>query len=96
RDVIVLDGGLVALPDPRLRFGLGNLQGLPTGTQLACLSETILLSLAGQQADVGVGDEIPLSDAEHVAALASAHGFTLAEPPSVEPAGEIRYDEQAA
>ena len=96
RDVIVLDGGLVALPDPRLRFGLGNLQGLPTGTQLACLSETILLSLAGQQADVGVGDEIPLSDAEHVAALASAHGFTLAEPPSVEPAGAIRYDEQAA
>lgn len=80
RDVIVLDGGLVALPDPSLRFGAGNLQGLPSGIQLACLSETILLALSGQARDVGVGDEIALSDAEWIAGLAAEHGFTLAEP----------------
>src|SRR5262249_36803892 len=35
-DLTVIDGGLVALPDPTLRFGAGNLQGLPDGVQVAC------------------------------------------------------------
>lgn len=82
RDVLVLDGGLVALPDPALRFGPGNLLGLPTGIQLACLSETLLLALAGHHRDCGIGDDIDLQTAHHIAALAAAHGFRLATPPA--------------
>lgn len=80
RDVIVLDGGLVSLPDPSLRYGVGNLQGLPSGVQLACLCETVILALSDEKRDYGVGDEIPLPDADRVAQLATEHGFALAEP----------------
>jgi len=81
RDVTVFDGGLVALPDPSLRFGPGNIVGVPDGIQLACLSETILLALGDEPRDIGVGDSIPLGDAQHVAALARTHGFRLAPLP---------------
>jgi predicted amino acid dehydrogenase len=79
-DVTVIDGGLVALPDPTARFGVGNLQGYPDGIQLACLSETIVLALAGETADRGIGDDIPVSEAERMLALAAQHGFSLAAP----------------
>lgn len=79
-DITVIDGGLVALPDPTLRFGVGNLQGLPNGVQLACLSETILLALSGETKDVGVGDQIDLATARRIQALAQHHRFTLAAP----------------
>ena len=78
RDVTVFDGGLVALPDPSLCFGRGNLVGLPPGTQLACLSETIVLALSDEGRDFGVGDDIPLADAQRIAVLAQHHGFRLA------------------
>lgn len=81
RDLTVIDGGLVALPDRTARFGPGNLQGLPAGIQLACLSETILLALAGERRDRGIGDDVPLSEVDEVLALAERHGFRLAEPP---------------
>jgi predicted amino acid dehydrogenase len=79
-DLTVIDGGLVALPDPGLRLGRANLQGLPTGVQLACLSETMLLTLAGVRTDTGIGADISLATADRVAALATAHGFALAAP----------------
>jgi predicted amino acid dehydrogenase len=78
RDLLVFDGGLVALPDPRVRYGAGNLVGLPDGVQLACLSETILLTLEGDRRDHGVGDDVPLSEVDYVMALAQRHGFRLA------------------
>jgi acetylornithine/succinyldiaminopimelate/putrescine aminotransferase/predicted amino acid dehydrogenase len=80
RDVTVIDGGLVALPDPTARFGPGSLQGLPDGVQLACLSESIVLALAGETRDRGIGDDVPLSDVDAVLELAERHGFALAEP----------------
>ena len=79
-DLTVFDGGLVTFPDPRVRFGPGNLQGLPDGVQLACLSETILLALEGDWRDRGVGSEVSLADVDHVIALADRHGFGLADP----------------
>ena len=75
----VIDGGLVALPEPTARFGAGNLQGLPDGVQLACLSETILLALAGETRDRGVGNDVSLAEVDQVMALAEVHGFRLAE-----------------
>jgi len=80
-DLTVIDGGLVALPDPGAHFGAGNLQGLPRGIQLACLSETILLALAGETRDRGIGDSVPLEEVDEVLALAGRHGFRLVEPP---------------
>jgi acetylornithine/succinyldiaminopimelate/putrescine aminotransferase/predicted amino acid dehydrogenase len=77
RDVTVIDGGLVALPDSTMRFGAGNLQGLPDGIQLACLAETMLLARAGERRDRGVGDTIWLDEADELMALATQHGFGL-------------------
>jgi len=80
-DITVIDGGLVQLPDPTADFGVGNVQGLPQGQQLACLSETILLALAGETRNTGIGDDVGLEEVNRVAALARLHGFRLAEPP---------------
>jgi predicted amino acid dehydrogenase len=79
-DLLVIDGGLVSLPDPRMRFGAGNLLGMPDGVQLACLSETILLALEGDPRDHGVGDEPPLAEVDYLMGLARRHGFRLAPP----------------
>jgi len=79
-DLTVIDGGLVALPEPGLCFGPGNLQGLPASIQVACLAETILLALEGEWRDVGVGRDVALAEVDHVLALADRHGFRLAEP----------------
>lgn len=77
-DLTVIEGGLVALPDPTLRFGAGNLLGLPAGIQLACFAETMLLSLEGTTRDHSVGDDIPLAEVDAMMALADRHGFRLA------------------
>ncbi len=74
-DLTVIEGGLVALPDPDLRFGAGNLLGLPDGVQLACFAETMLLALEGTNCDHGIGDDVPLDDVDAMLALAKKHGF---------------------
>jgi predicted amino acid dehydrogenase len=76
-DLTVIEGGRVALPDPAIRFGTGNLQGLPDGVTLACLAETILLALEDERRDCGVGDNVPLAEVDRVMALARRHGFRL-------------------
>lgn len=83
-DLTVIDGGHVALPDPRVRFGATNLRGLPDGVQLACLAETILLALEGDERDWGVGNDVPLSDVDGILSLAERHGFRLAPTPPAE------------
>jgi acetylornithine/succinyldiaminopimelate/putrescine aminotransferase/predicted amino acid dehydrogenase len=77
-DLTVLDGGLVGLPDPTMAFGPGNLQGLPAGLALACLSETILHALEGTRTNFGVGDDIPVAEADWALALCQRHGFRVA------------------
>jgi acetylornithine/succinyldiaminopimelate/putrescine aminotransferase/predicted amino acid dehydrogenase len=81
RDLTIIDGGLVALPDAQAQFGAGSLQGLPCGVQLACLAETMLLALAGETRDRGIGAEVALEQVDEVLALAQHHGFRLSEPP---------------
>ena len=76
-DVTVIDGGLIALPDLALTFGPGNLQGLPPGIALACLSETILHALEGTRVDCGVGDEVGIEQADLALALCRRHGFRV-------------------
>ena len=77
-DLTVIDGGLIGLPDPTMAFGPGNLQGLPPGIALACLSETILHALEGTRTNFGVGDDIPVDEADWALALCQRHGFRVA------------------
>lgn len=83
-DLTVIEGGHVLLPDASIRFGVGNLVGLPAGITLACLAETILLSLAGEERDFGVGYAVPIAQVDHVMSLARRHGFRVV-PPDVSP-----------
>jgi len=83
-DLTIIDGGHVALPDPRVRFGAGNFRHLPDGVHLACLAETILLALEGDGRDWGVGDDVLLSEVDAILSLAARHGFRLAPPPLTE------------
>ncbi len=77
-DITVIDAGLVALPGAPQRIGAGNLQGHPPGVTLACLSETILLALAGATHDHGIGDNIGIAQVDAILDLAKQHGFALA------------------
>ncbi|KHK99108.1 hypothetical protein LK09_03550 [Microbacterium mangrovi] len=76
-DVLVIDGGVAAVPGIDIRGDIG----LPRGLAYACLCETMLMSFDGQttsstgQADVGHARRM------RDAARRFAHlGFTLAEP----------------
>jgi predicted amino acid dehydrogenase len=82
-DIHFIEGGKVELPDPTIRFGAGNLNGLPSGVIFACLAETILLALEGKTCDHGIGYDLPLSEVDEMLGLAERHGFRLA-PESIE------------
>lgn len=76
-DVLVLDGGIAAVPGLRIRGDIG----LPHGLAYACLCETVLMALEGATTSA-VGP----ADVNHALALRDAArrhgalGFTLAEP----------------
>ena len=52
--------------------------GPSTRGGVACLSETILLALAGAGRDYGVGEDLDVSAVDAMLNLARLHGFTLA------------------
>jgi predicted amino acid dehydrogenase len=74
-DVLVIEGGLVKFPE-NLAFGQ-NL-GYKPGVNLACLSETILLTLENSNRNMGIGGRITMDDMYYIQGLAEKHGFTLA------------------
>lgn len=65
-DVLVLDGGVVAVEGLRLH---GGTLGLPDGQTFACLAETMLLSLAGHRGHFTLGRPT-LDQVDEVSALA--------------------------
>lgn len=75
-DLLVVDGGLVALPGVRINVKLG----LPPGCVYACLAETMLLTLAGHDGHFTIG--APTTEqATYISQLAQRYqaiGFTLA------------------
>ncbi len=75
RDVLILEGGLVQLPD-QVAFG-ANL-GYREGVTLACLSETILLALEGDYQDYSIGNNLSMTTITYLRDLAAKHGFGLA------------------
>jgi len=79
-DVTVFEGGLVRLPEP-VRFGRRNVLDFATGINLACLSETMALTMGGVRKHSSLGNRIALSEAVAIAELATSHGFECFVPP---------------
>ncbi len=75
KDVLILEGGLVQLPDAVV---FGSNLGCRPGITLACLSETILLALENDGKDYSIGSRIPLDTVEYLRQLGEKHGFRLA------------------
>jgi predicted amino acid dehydrogenase len=75
-DVFVYEGGLVRLPE-HISFGRRNVIGCQAGVNLACLSETIVLTMSRIRQDYSLGAAPPLDQARRVFALAQEHGFSV-------------------
>ncbi|HVA36757.1 MAG TPA: shikimate dehydrogenase [Candidatus Dormibacteraeota bacterium] len=83
-DVLVIEGGNMRVPgEPRFmrvreegeEFDLG----LPRGTALACMSETMTLALEGRYENYSLGRGIQLEKVLEIEAMAERHGFALAD-----------------
>ncbi|MDE1008325.1 MAG: aminotransferase class III-fold pyridoxal phosphate-dependent enzyme [Paraburkholderia fungorum] len=73
-DVLVIDGGIIALPGaPRI-----GPYGIAPGTSYACMAETMLLALEGRFENVSIGDTLNLQEIALQQQLARKHGFSLA------------------
>ncbi|WP_025804384.1 aminotransferase class III-fold pyridoxal phosphate-dependent enzyme [Pseudomonas chlororaphis] len=72
----VYEGGLVTLPDTRAMLSDCNIIGCEPGVSLACLSETILLSMENVNTSYSLGKEIAYGEARAVGELAAHHGFS--------------------
>jgi len=81
KDVLVIEGGLVKYPD---KICFGQNIGYAPGMNLACLSETMLLSLEGDYRDFSIGLKLPVEDIYYLKSLARRHGFELAIPQNTE------------
>jgi predicted amino acid dehydrogenase len=83
-DVLVLEGGNMRVPgnprfervrEPGTEFDLG----LPAGTALACMSETMVLALEGRLEPYTLGRGINLEKVVEIQAMAARCGFELAD-----------------
>ncbi len=75
-DVLVIEGGVVAVPGPDADFHFHF--GFPPKTAYACMSETIMLALDGRYESFTLGKEVSIAQAEETSRLAKKHGFRLA------------------
>jgi predicted amino acid dehydrogenase len=83
-DVLVTEGGNMRVPgnprfarvrEPGRDFDLG----LPPGTALACMSETMVLALEDRRECYTLGRGIDLAKVREIGALATRDGFTVAD-----------------
>lgn len=81
-DLLAYEGGLVHLPIA-VRFGGANILGLETGVSLACLAETIVLTMAQVHRHYSLGGVSSLKEARQVFAWAQEHGFNTRLPIAV-------------
>jgi fatty aldehyde-generating acyl-ACP reductase len=74
-DVLVSEGGNILVPgEPNFNFDFG----LPPRTALACMSETMILTLEGRFVNYSLGRGIHLDKVLEIDRLAAKHGFKLA------------------
>jgi fatty aldehyde-generating acyl-ACP reductase len=74
RDVLVIEGGMVAVPGP-VDFGFNF--GFPPGMAYACMAETMALALEGELRSFTLGKKIKLSQVLTIDKIAQRHGFQL-------------------
>ena len=98
-DVLVTEGGNIKIPgDPNFNFDFG----LPDATALACMSETMILTLENRFENFSLGRGINLDKVLEIERLAAKHGFELAgmrafdEPVTPEQIAHIRERARAA
>jgi predicted amino acid dehydrogenase len=74
-DVLVTEGGNIKIPgEPNFNFDFG----LPDATALACMSETMILTLENKLFNYSLGRGINLDKVLEMERLAEKHGFELA------------------
>lgn len=74
-DVLVTEGGNIKIPgEPNFNFDFG----LPDATALACMSETMILTLEKKFVNYSLGRGINLDKVLEIERLAEKHGFELA------------------
>jgi len=82
-DVLVIEGGNLRVPGnmrwDRVREPGEFSLGLPRGTALACMSETMLLALENRPESYTLGRGIDLAKVREIDALAERAGFTLSD-----------------
>lgn len=75
-DVLVIEGGVVRVPGDHVDFGFSF--GFEPGTAYACMSETIMLALAGRYESFTLGKTVSVEQVRETQTLARTHGFELA------------------
>lgn len=74
-DVLVIEGGVIEVPgDVQFNFDFGY----PPGHSLACMAETMVLTLEGRFEDYSLGRGLHLDKVEEISRLAARHGFRTA------------------
>ena len=76
-DVFVYEGGVMRLPEDT-SFGDQNVLGYPVGYNLACLSETISLAMAGARRSYSLGKKIDYAEALRIYSRSLSQGFRFA------------------
>lgn len=75
-DVLVIEGGMVAVPGPEMDFGFDF--GFPPRMAYACMAEAMILALAGRYESYTLGRDITVEQVQEIEALGARHGFKLA------------------
>ncbi len=73
-DVLVIEGGIVSVPGP-VEFGLDF--GVPEGTCMACMAETMILAMEERYENYTVGRHLTVPQVREIDELAKKHGFKL-------------------
>jgi fatty aldehyde-generating acyl-ACP reductase len=74
-DVLVIEGGLVEVPQ---KVDLNYDFGYPRGIALACMSETMVLTMEGRFEVFSIGRGIKIDKVREIAEMARKHDFKLA------------------
>lgn len=75
-DVLVIEGGVVAVPGENADFHFNF--GFPPKTAYACMSETIALALEGRYENFTLGKDVSVEQVQEITGVARKHGFKLA------------------
>ena len=75
-DILVIEGGVCVPPgeNPDFHFDFG----FPKGISLACMAETMILTMEGRFEDYSIGRGLQIEKVEEISRLAKKHGFKLA------------------